>query len=69
MDKFCLNCFNKIQKDFFNSATKAETSAKLDVLVELCNHLINNLVNLGQIMTLYGLLDDINVFREEIEEY
>lgn len=69
MDKFCLNTFNKIQKDFFNTASKAETNAKLEVLTELCNHLINNLVNLGQIMTLYGLLDDINVFREEIEEY
>lgn len=69
MDKFCLNTFNKIQKDFFNTASKAETNAKLVLLVELINHLINNLVNLGQIMTLYGLLDDIKAFQEEMEEY
>lgn len=69
MDKHIINLFNKIQRDFYNSATKAETSAKLDVLVEIINYLTNNLTNLGQVMILYGVLDDINVFREEMEEY
>lgn len=69
MDKFCLNTFNKIQKDFFNTASKAETNAKLEVLVEIINYLTNNLTNLGQVMILLGVLDDIEVFREEMEEY
>lgn len=69
MDKHIINLFNKIQRDFYNSATKAETSAKLDVLVEIINYLTNNLTNIGQVMILYGVLDDINVFREEMEEY
>lgn len=69
MDKLIINMFNKIQRDFYNSASKAETSAKLDVLVEVITYLTNNLTSLGQVMILYGVLDDINVFREEMEEY
>lgn len=69
MDKFIINMFNKIQRDFYNSSSKTETSAKLDVLVEVITYLTNNLTSLGQVMILYGVLDDINVFREEMEEY
>lgn len=69
MDKFIINMFNKIQRDFYNSSSKTETSAKLDVLVEVITYLTNNLTSLGQVMILYGVLDDINVFRGEMEEY
>lgn len=69
MDKLIINMFNKVQRDFYNSASKSETCAKLEVLAEIINYLTNNLTNLGQVMILCGVLDDINVFREEMEGY
>lgn len=69
MDKLIINMFNKVQRDFYNSASKSETCAKLDIIVEIITYLTNNLTNLGQVMILLGVLDDIEVFMEEMEEY